>query len=181
MEYKNCFIGIDLPEIIRKEYIDLLIELKEMEKHLSIVNADFSHITLLFLESCNDKKIQKIIENTSPILSGLAGISLNIEGFGVFNPNKPRVVFLHVEPRKPLIVMNLQLSKLTNVAETRPYYPHLTVGRLNTFEAYTSFMKTHNIIGQRLNSVCWEFEISELGLYVSNEQFTQRKLHSFSF
>lgn len=179
MEYKNSFIGIDLPSDIRQQYIKLLVDLKEIEPHLSIVNADFSHITMLFLSSCSDDKLDQVIQNSGEVLAELKELPLHVRGFGVFSPEMPYVLFLHVEPRRKLIKANSKLSEINSITEQQAFYPHLTVGRLNTYEAYNSFMKTHNKIGEHLNSISWKFEANDFGLYVRDDEFVQRKIHTF--
>lgn len=132
----RTFISVELPDEVRKNIAELIIELKTVDAAVKWVEAQNLHITLKFLGWVEDRKIDNMMELTSKAVAGMGSFKAKFEGMGTFPPGKsPRVVWVGVsEGGDKLIKLASSLEEtLSNAgyrSEKREFNSHVTIGRI---------------------------------------------------
>jgi RNA 2',3'-cyclic 3'-phosphodiesterase len=100
-------------------------------------NPEGIHLTLKFLGDTPEGKVQAVTQGMLAAAAGFEPFELRVAGFGCFpNPRRARVLWVGVpDLPKPLAgvqrAIDLQMARLDFARETRPFSPHLTLGRVN--------------------------------------------------
>jgi len=131
----RLFVALELPQSLR----DALTRLQEPHRHRKDVRwADPGtlHLTLKFLGDMPEDAVPEIASALVTIAARQAPLSLEVAGFGVFpRRGPPRVLWVGVggdtEPLAALVeAVDDALAPLGVPRETRPYHPHITLGRV---------------------------------------------------
>ena len=151
----RIFIAINLPEDIKKRLADY--QSKWPELPIRWTKKENLHITLAFLGYLNDDEILEICKITKEVASRNQSFSINLNKIFYGPPNKipPRMVWVEGEKSKELgkLQKDLENSLLSSdlsaearraeaeasvqedsAREARPYAPHITLGRIRTWE-----------------------------------------------
>ena len=143
------------------------------------------HVTLKFIGSVNNDKLQPIQEILAMIRSSQP-VDLNFRGSGFFpNERRPRVFWCGVEasPNLPDIAAALDqaLVPLGIEAEARPYTPHLTLARFKSSEAVAALVKAADELKTRDfgSTTATNFQLYESLLKSTGAQYN--RLASFPF
>ena len=137
MELVRSFIAIELPADVRAGLASIEEKLK-VRRHSFVkwVDPESIHLTLKFLGSVSGETIPEIVEAMSLVAQPVSPFTLQIGGTGAFpNWQRPQVVWVGVGGemgRLTTIQRELEaaLSPLGFPPESRPFSPHLTLGRL---------------------------------------------------
>ena len=136
----RTFIAFPLNERLISELDRIQRELKRRlpERAVRWVRPSSVHLTLFFIGDVLPDRIDPIKNALSVIAKHAAPFSFFAEEVGVFpNPRRPRILWVGVEQPadKPLTVLhgavNEAMEHLGFKPETRPYHPHLTIGRVH--------------------------------------------------
>jgi 2'-5' RNA ligase len=135
----RTFIAIELTEAARIALSALQSRLKPlMPRHAVRWTATQNiHLTLHFLGEVEETAIAKIHEAMAGSSAEYAPFSLSLMGLGCFpNTRRPRIVWVDLSgDTEPLVELQRHLGQMLNQAtgfspESRPYAPHLTIGRV---------------------------------------------------
>ncbi|MFH1684240.1 MAG: RNA 2',3'-cyclic phosphodiesterase [Candidatus Margulisiibacteriota bacterium] len=132
----RTFISVELPDLVKKNVVDLINELKDSGADVKWVKAENLHMTLKFLGWVEDRNLDKLIELATKAVAGSGSFKAKFEGIGTFPEGKsPRVVWVGTtEGGGKLcdVAKNLEetLSKAGFQSEAREFKPHLTIGRV---------------------------------------------------
>ena len=138
----RIFLAINLPEDIKKRLSNY--QKKWPELPCRWTKRENLHITLIFLGYLNDEELVDIIKIVRGVVFRHQSFSINLNKILYGPPNKPpRMVW--VEGEKSQELANLQnglenaisspeASTKENLGEIRPYSPHITLGRIKTWE-----------------------------------------------
>jgi 2'-5' RNA ligase len=135
----RTFIAFPLNEQLVSELDRIQREFKRRvpDRAVRWVRPSSIHLTLFFIGDVLPNRIDPITDALELIAENAAPFSFVAEGIGVFpNPRRPRVLWVGVnEPSsEPLTVLhgavNEAMENLGFEPETRPYHPHLTIGRV---------------------------------------------------
>ncbi len=126
----RLFIGIDLPDTIKKDVYAIcygLPRVKWMEK-------EQLHLTLRFIGEVDGGSVFSDIKTSLKDVR-MDAFSIKIEGLGYFPPKKtPKVLWVGVEPQdKVTLLRNRVESVLVKSGlepERRKFSPHITIARL---------------------------------------------------
>ena len=137
MELVRSFIAIELPAEVRAELASIEEKLK-VRRHPFVKWADPEsiHLTLKFLGSVSGETIPEIVEAMSLVAQPVSPFTLQIGGTGAFpNWQRPQVVWVGVGGEMGRLTtlqreLESALSPLGFPPESRPFSPHLTLGRL---------------------------------------------------
>lgn len=137
---KRIFIAINLPKKIKRELLDYQEKLPELP--IKWVNSDNLHITLIFLGNVNDQEILEIDKTAKEIIAGHHIFSINLNRICYAPPKKipPRMVWAEGEKIKELADIKQDLEKslmdsgVNFTPENRNFRPHITLGRIKTWE-----------------------------------------------
>ncbi|MCJ7605192.1 MAG: RNA 2',3'-cyclic phosphodiesterase [Dehalococcoidales bacterium] len=137
MEQIRAFIAIELPRDIKRTLSDIQSRLKSGSlTPVKWVEPQNLHLTLKFLGNTDAGKTDAILKAVTDGIGGARPFTVIIGGPGVFpNPRRPQVVWTGLTGDIQLLARLQQgidsaLAPLGFKAETRPFRPHLTIGRV---------------------------------------------------
>jgi len=156
---KRIFIAINLPEGIKNELENLEKELDNLfssaggrgpegeqvpygVKVVRWLKKDNLHLTLLFIGSVQDEEIPKISQIVKNIAQTQKPFSLRFEKvcYGPPKTMPPRLIWLELEKKPELLELAETLKKeigesgILRKIEKREFSPHITLGRIRTWE-----------------------------------------------
>lgn len=125
----RLFLAIDFPESVKDQIYQTILEMKRQYPDGAYTCRENLHLTLVFIgetKRLNDvKKVMSQVNN--------AAFNLSFSGVGSFRRQGGDIFWLGVLPCPPLIALYENLSEKLKAEgfdiETRPYSPHLTLGR----------------------------------------------------
>jgi len=135
----RLFIAIELSPEVKQALGRLQADLKRRlpPKVVRWTDPHGIHLTLKFLGDTPEDRVQAVTQGVLAAAAGFEPLVLRIAGFGCFpNPRRARVLWVGVpDMPKPLAgvqrAIDLQMARLDFARETRPFSPHLTLGRVN--------------------------------------------------
>lgn len=132
----RVFVAIDLSSEALLELERFIDTLSSKRWPVRWENPDKLHLTLFFVGSVEEEKIEAITNGVMRGVEGVPAFSIRMGKLGVF-PDfvQPRVIWLGVKGDQPTLVhLRKQLAERLVVAgfadEKRAWLPHLTVGRI---------------------------------------------------
>lgn len=140
----RIFIAINLPEGIKKEIFSY--QEKWPELPVRWVKPENIHITLAFLGYLSDEELLEVLKIAKEIAQRNNSFSINLKKICYGPPKKmpPRMVWAEGEKSEELgkLQKDLEnslshaeaLAKADGLKETRPYTPHITLGRIRQWE-----------------------------------------------
>ena len=133
-ETVRTFIAIEMPPEVR-EYLDRCQDrLRRAGGKVRWVRTDLIHLTLEFLGEVAVEQLDAL----GAAVEGVSPLALRAAGAGQFPPRgRPRVIWIGFdEPTGALLALQKAVADATvpfaEKVETRPYRPHLTLGRVRT-------------------------------------------------
>jgi len=140
----RIFIAINLPEDIKKNLVDY--QTKWPELPIRWTKKENLHITLMFLGYLVDEELLEILRITKEVAQRHESFSINLKKI-IYGPPKklpPRMVWAEGEKSKELGKLQKDLENSLSaeasakadrlVRESRPYAPHITLGRIKAWE-----------------------------------------------
>jgi len=137
----RIFIAINLPENVKKRLTDY--QAKWPELPIRWTKKDNLHITLMFLGYLSDEELLEVLKSIKEAVSKHQPFFINLKKI-IFGPPKkmpPRMVWAEGEKSEKLgkLQKDLENSLLTSSvqeleSESRPYAPHITLGRIKAWE-----------------------------------------------
>jgi RNA 2',3'-cyclic 3'-phosphodiesterase len=134
----RTFIAIDISKEIKNT-------LAQIEAHLIYAGADVTwvkpenvHLTLKFLGEIDEKRAVEVVATLDSIARTSKPFELSVKDIGAFPKiEHPRVVWVGldkgaVETTALATKVDEALSKIGFAKETRPFSPHLTIGRVRS-------------------------------------------------
>jgi RNA 2',3'-cyclic 3'-phosphodiesterase len=131
----RSFLAFSLPDAFRNVIEDVLPDLRDASRDVKWVRPGSVHLTVVFLGSLPEGSLAGVKQAAAGACTGVAPFRLAVKGTGFFpNPRRPRVVWLGLEgeiERMGSLRDALQdaLEPFGIQRETRPFRPHLTLGR----------------------------------------------------
>lgn len=136
----RIFIALELPAEIKTALGKLQNELRATHADVGWTKLENFHLTLKFLGEVEPQKIAAITKICEEVAATTPQFSLRLNDVGVFpNVKNPRVLWAGIEGDTNLVNLlhkNLDenLYTLGFAKETRPFNPHLTLGRIKTMK-----------------------------------------------
>ena len=132
----RCFIAIELPDGIKQELVSLIRQLCGAAPDARWVRREGMHLTLKFLGSVSEERIGEIEAALVEAVSGFGCIEARVESAGAFpHDDAARVLWAGVSDeagriRELASRIESAMAGLGFERETRPFKPHITVGRI---------------------------------------------------
>jgi len=172
----RTFIAVDFPPPIIDKLDRIINYFKKQlpESPLKWVAAHQLHLTIKFIGELPDYQLPKIKSILTNAIGNQLVFTMGIEGLGMYpNEQKPRVVWLGIAGKRPLIVLHnildQALEKIGIPPEKHKFNPHLTLARVRRQADQIAVME----IGKRL---C-QFKVDSLGtINVEKISFYQSKV-----
>ena len=138
----RIFIAINFPENIKRELEKF--QAKWPELPIRWTKPENLHITLAFLGYLSDEELLEIIKITKEVAQRNNSFSINLKKICYGPPKKmpPRMIWAEGEKSTELGKLQKDLENSLSSApvpnlketETRPYTPHITLGRIRQWE-----------------------------------------------
>ncbi len=168
-EKVRAFVALRMGAEVEAAIGDLINHLREIPSGTRWVSRENLHLTLRFLgDSCDRNLLAALDRHLNWIAARTLPFVLSVRGTGVFpNLNRPRVIWLGLTG-----AMLLELAQQVEAAarqagfaaESRPYSPHLTIGRVRDL---TGWQRIRAILNRASNQEFGSAYIAEMMLYRS--------------
>ena len=111
------------------------------------------HLTLKFLGDVSPANLELLAQALKVEAEQHASFSLSIGGLGAFpNSRRPRVIWIGIEAPAALPTLQRGIeaaaARLGYAPETRPFSPHLTIGRVNQNASASEVQQIRAALGQ---------------------------------
>jgi 2'-5' RNA ligase len=135
----RTFIAIDLDPAVKANLSGLVQRLKKSDPQggVSWVREAGMHLTLKFLGEIEETKVGPVVAAMEEAARPATPFVLQVRGTGFFpNARFPRVLWVGISPSAALDSLQTRLEKLLASLgfdrESRPFHPHLTLGRVRS-------------------------------------------------
>ena len=134
----RSFLAVDLPPAVKDRLAEIINRLKPGTMGIKWVNPDQVHLTLKFFGSIPQEKVDRIAAAVFETVGTCRPFDLYLQGVGGFpNIRRPRVIWAglggNLEALKNLFLgLEEAFFGIGIPRETRPFHPHLTLGRNKT-------------------------------------------------
>lgn len=137
----RTFICVEIPPEVGDSVQQLQQQLASSRADVSWVKKTNLHFTLKFLGGISPAQIERVCQAVNRAAEACSAFNLQLRGAGYFpSEGKPRVLWVGLA-EVPAALSGLyhsidsNLSILGFPAESRPFEPHLTLGRVRTPQA----------------------------------------------
>lgn len=132
----RTFIAIELDKTIMQNLWNFIRQLDSGDKNVRWVKKKSLHLTMKFLGDISPSKMESVKKILLETSLQHHPFSLTVQGTGRFPPQskKPRILWVGTSECPSLISlqkdMDINLARLGFPKEQRPFFPHLTLGRV---------------------------------------------------
>jgi len=131
----RTFIALELPGEIREKLAQLQSMLNDGTSGVRWVRPAHMHLTLHFLGPTRSDRLEDIAGALDVATRNIQPFVFAVAGIGAFpNSNNPRVIWAGIQAPERLFAFKKQLAaglaSLGFSRDSRPFAPHLTLGRL---------------------------------------------------
>ncbi|HTX80056.1 MAG TPA: RNA 2',3'-cyclic phosphodiesterase, partial [Longilinea sp.] len=132
----RTFIALELPNSVNQELAGIISGLKQrVPTGIRWVPAGNIHITLKFLGDVSKHNLAAIDQTVESVAGQHSAFDVRLAGLGAFpNLRRPHVVWIGIQAPASLATMAQEidqtLARLGYPQESRPFSPHLTLGRV---------------------------------------------------
>ena len=131
----RVFLAIPLPRQLKDSICAVQRQLQTQIASARWIPPKNLHLTLHFFGEIGQETLEKIKVSVLSVKGCKRPFLVEVKGLGAFpNLHRPRILWLDLEPKDQLRQLHQDFSKAllrAGVAtESRPYSPHLTIGRL---------------------------------------------------
>ncbi len=135
MSSVRAFLAIPLPRQLQESIRVIQTELQASIAEARWTRPENLHLTLHFFGEIDQETLEKLKVSVLSIKGCQRPFQVEVKGPGAFpNPYRPRVIWLGLKPRGQLEQLHRAiepcLSQAGLTTDSRPYSPHLTIGRL---------------------------------------------------
>lgn len=187
-ERARSFVAILLDEAVRGAAAAELERLRPLARSVSWVSPQNLHLTLKFLGEIPAETIEAVTEGLAEAVSGVEPFTLGFHGLGAFpGLARPRVIWMGVfqgarECQAVQARVEEALGRRGLPRETRPYSPHLTIGRVREPRGLASLQQA---IAQGGRKEFGRLQVSSISLMKSElhpagSRYTELHLASFT-
>jgi 2'-5' RNA ligase len=139
MTLDRAFLAIPLPQQTQNLVAGIQSDLSSQTRNLRWTHPETLHLTLHFFGKLPEENLEKIKASMLFVGFNTRPFQVDIQGLGVFpNIRRPRVLWLGLVPAKPLQELYRtwwdSLSLAGMPLESKPFIPHLTIGRFRRKE-----------------------------------------------
>lgn len=136
MSMLRAFIAVEIPselqQKIQKETANFRKQISSLVRWVPPQNM---HLTLKFLGDVSPNSVEFLIQMLRNEAEHIQGFDIHLAGLGVFpNLKRPRVIYIGIQAPAALDALARGIEsasrRLGYEAEERPFYAHLTLGRV---------------------------------------------------
>lgn len=136
----RSFVAVNLPVEIINKVMEVQAELRTRAQRAGMrvgwVPATGMHVTLKFLAEIPEETVWAVRDTLTERLAGRSALRLQLCGAGAFpSRSHPRVLWIGIKSNGEALTrlgtdVDQWLEQLGFSKETRPFHPHLTLGRV---------------------------------------------------
>lgn len=133
----RLFFAVELNSELRQALSQLTDELKQEPwgHRVRWVHPENLHVTLRFLGNTNPEKISELVKHGHNAINKIQPFPLQLHNIRFFpSPTAPRAIAADIIPTSELFELANALEEVASnlgfTPETKPYLPHLTLGRI---------------------------------------------------
>ncbi|MDH3961339.1 MAG: RNA 2',3'-cyclic phosphodiesterase, partial [Desulfuromonadales bacterium] len=135
MSSVRAFLAIPLPWQLQESIRVIQTELQASIAAARWTRPENLHLTLHFFAKIEQETLEKLKVSVLSVMGCQRSFQVEVNGLGAFpNLHRPRVIWLGLEPRGQLEQLHRATERCLRQAglttDSRPYSPHLTIGRL---------------------------------------------------
>lgn len=131
----RSFIALDLPPTVKRALEDVAVRLSGTLDAVRWVKSENIHLTLKFLGDVQEDRFPDLQDAIDRVGTAFGPIQLGLDAVGAFpSPGRARVIWVGLSG--DLLQLNRMHLEMDSAAlecgfepETRPFRPHLTLGR----------------------------------------------------
>lgn len=133
----RLFIAIEIPDPVKEALEALQAELRKARAEVSWIRPANIHLTIKFLGEVAEERLDAIVRATVAAASHHPPAVLGLSGVGVFDERRPRIVWAGLKGDLEVVErvwfdLDERLGEAGFTRESRPFRPHLTIGRFKT-------------------------------------------------
>jgi len=135
MSSVRVFLAIPLPRQLQEAIRELQSDLRSQIHDVRWTRPENLHLTLFFFAETPQENLEKIKVSVLSVKGCQRPFTVEVKGLGAFpNLQRPRIIWIGLEPGEQLRQLHENCRRSLHAAgiatESRPYSPHLTIGRL---------------------------------------------------
>lgn len=135
MSSVRAFLAIPLPRQVQDSIKSVQRSLHVRIPDVRWTTTENLHLTLHFFGEVEQETLEKIKVSVLSVRGCKRPFPVEVKGLGTFpNRHRPRILWLGLEPKDQLgqlyEICRKNLQQAGVATESRPYTPHLTIGRL---------------------------------------------------
>ena len=168
----RSFLAFRLPDDIRRQVAAIHDELRRSGLGLRWVRPDTIHLTVVFLGDVAEDAMGPLKNAVAPVCARFAPFTAALEGVHVFGGvRNPRVLWIGLAGDTERLgafrdALQDAVAPCGITAETRPYHPHLTLGRFRRDRGRNAQLK--DILERHRTVASGQWELRELTLFKSD-------------
>ena len=148
----RVFLAIPLPQQLKDSINVIQRQLKTEIPAARWVHPKNLHLTLHFFGEIEQETLEKIRVSVLSVKGCKRPFQVEVKRLGAFpSQHRPRIIWLDLEPIDQLKQLHHECSKALHqvgvATESRPYSPHLTIGRLR--QPQPDLTDIFNSVGRR--------------------------------
>jgi 2'-5' RNA ligase len=134
----RTFVCVEIPATVRDRIEQLQRQLAGLRAEVSWIKKSNLHLTLKFLGHISAAQVESVCRIVEQAGSGSKSFDLQLSGTGTFpNQRNPRVLWIGLAETPQVFkelynAIDLGLSNAGFSRESRPFAPHLTIGRVKS-------------------------------------------------
>lgn len=165
----RIFTGVKLDDVVRERIIKELMPFKKTGTTIRWTDSGNIHLTLKFIGAADEAMAARVIAALTAAKIAVAPFRLRISGFGKFPAGADLHVFwAGVEENQSLLALFTAIEEallpLGIERETRPFYPHLTLGRNRARYNFKTFFVR---LVEKRNHFLAEMQVAAFQLFAS--------------
>lgn len=170
MDKIRIFLAVKIPKDLQDKVLEIQKQLKKQNPDVKWVEPENFHYNLKFFGHVTGSELNKIQQAVKKVIKKHEPFSIEIAGIGTFpSPTSPRVIWLGTKKGTNEITdlaneLDDEFSKSGFEAESRPFRPHLTLGRIRSTQNKQNLIKKIRDI-EHIN--IGAFEVNEVVIFQS--------------
>ncbi|GJL57328.1 MAG: RNA 2',3'-cyclic phosphodiesterase [Nitrospirales bacterium] len=133
----RVFLAVELSLDLLRKVVELQCQLRDGLPKINWVPPESLHLTLKFLGYVDAPMVEQILTAIEPIRTSQQAFTLEVKGVGVFpHLRRPRILWVGCTGDIPALLTLVSriegaLEPLGFPPEDKPFFPHLTLARIN--------------------------------------------------
>ena len=181
----RLFVAIELPEALRRRLWKEIAPLRAVDAPVRWVGPERLHLTLKFIGDVAGEREPALTGAVADVAARHPPVPVLLRGTGAFpTSRRPRVLWVGVEPRPPLLELQSDLERTLAEEgvepEDREYHPHVTLGRVRrgvSGEALRSLAAALEELAPRADHEAEAVQLMESRLHPDGARYTARDVH----